>query len=65
MLPLPPSSAITTRKVVTTKLHDAVLPAISVAVQLTVVTPAGKMDPDGGLHTVITDEQLSLAVGAG
>ena len=37
----------------------------SVAVQVTVVVPTGKHDPDGGLQTTVTPGQLSLAVGAG
>ena len=36
----------------------------SVTVQVTVVTPFGKVDPDAGEHTgVPTPEQLSVAVG--
>lgn len=36
----------------------------SFAVQVTVVTPSGNVEPDGGLHTtVVTPEQLSLATG--
>jgi hypothetical protein len=42
-----------------------VLPAASVAVQVTVVIPVGKLDPDGGLHTTIAPEQLSANVGGG
>ena len=43
----------------------AVLPELSVAVQLTVVVPCGKVDPDAGVHTGVTPGQLSLLVGAG
>src|SRR5262249_48359976 len=50
---------------VTVKLHAAVLPEASVAVQVTVLTPSGKHDPDGGLQAVVTPGQLSEAVGGG
>jgi hypothetical protein len=36
---------------VTVNEQDAVLLPESVAVQVTVVTPVGKVDPDAGLHT--------------
>lgn len=49
-------------KVVTVKLHVAVLPEASVAVQVTVVTPVGKQEPDAGLQTTVTPGQLSVAV---
>ena len=39
------------------------LPAASVAVTVTVVVPLGKTEPDGGLLTMVTSEQLSVAVG--
>jgi len=48
---------------VTAKLQLAVLPDVSVAVQVTVVVPTGKLEPLGGLHTEITPGQLSDAVG--
>jgi hypothetical protein len=48
----------------TVKLQVAVLLDASFAVQVTVVTPSGNVEPDGGLHTaVVTPGQLSLAVG--
>lgn len=51
---------------VTEKLHMAVFIDASVAVQVTVVVPAGRVDPLGGLQTiVITPGQLSVAVGVG
>ena len=34
----------------------------SLAVQLTVVTPTGKVDPLAGAHTIVTPGQLSVAV---
>src|SRR5262245_30306464 len=46
---------------VTVNEQVAVLPDPSVAVQLTLVTPFGKVDPDGGVHTVDETEQLSDA----
>ena len=39
-------------KTETTKLHDAVLLLASRAVQLTVVRPAGKVDPEGGVQVI-------------
>ena len=47
---------------VTVKAHVAVLPVASVAVQLTVVTPTGNVDPLAGAHTSVTPGQLSVAV---
>ena len=43
----------------------AVRLAASVAVQVTVVVPTGKLDPEVGEQLVITPKQLSEAVGAG
>ena len=51
-----------TSKVETVKLQAAVLPDVSVTVQVTVVIPSGKADPDGGLHTMLATPQLSPAV---
>jgi len=42
----------------------AVLPAASVAVDVTVVAPTGKKLPDAGLLATVTPGQLSLTVGA-
>jgi hypothetical protein len=47
---------------VTVKLHVAVLLDASVAVQVTVVVPDGKHDPDAGVHATVTPGQLSDAV---
>ena len=55
----PPPALLVT---VTVKLQLAVLAGV-VAVQLTVVVPNGKLDPDGG--TQITLTQLPVVVGAG
>jgi hypothetical protein len=41
------------------------LPASSVAVQVTVVLPGGKPEPDGGLQLKLTLVQLSDPVGSG
>jgi hypothetical protein len=49
-------------KTLTVKLQVAVLPLASVAVQVTVVTPTGKHEPDGGVQTTVTPGQLSEAV---
>src|ERR1017187_6379173 len=48
---------------VTVKLQLLVLPLPSVAVQVTVLTPFGKVEPLAGLQLVVTFVQLSLAVG--
>jgi hypothetical protein len=50
---------------VTLKPHEPVLPLASVAEQITVVVPFGKLDPLAGTQvTELTPEQLSMAVGA-
>jgi hypothetical protein len=41
----------------------AVLPEASVAVHVTVVTPRGKHEPDGGVQATVTPGQLSDAEG--
>ncbi len=41
------------------------LPEVSVAVQVTVVVPTGNVEPEGGLHDVVTPGQLSVATGGG
>jgi hypothetical protein len=51
--------------IVTVKLQVAVLPDVSVAVQVTVVVPTGRTEPLGGVHTEVTPGQLSDTVGAG
>lgn len=49
---------------VTGKLQEPVLPAASVAMQVTVVMPFGNAEPELGEQvTLPTPEQLSLAVG--
>ena len=49
---------------VTVKVQVPVLPDASVAVQVTVVEPRPKLDPEGGVHeTVVLPAQLSLPVG--
>jgi len=35
---------------VTVKVQEALLPAASLAVQVTVVVPSGKFEPEAGLH---------------
>ena len=56
------SSCSKVSNVVTVNEQVAVLPEASVAVQVTVVTPTAKHDPEGGLQTTTTPGQLSLAV---
>ena len=46
---------------VTMNEHLLVLPAASVAMQFTVVTPFANVEPDGGVHTTATPGQLSVA----
>jgi hypothetical protein len=48
---------------VTVKLQLAMSPTASVAVQLTVVAPLEKVEPEAGVHRVVTPGQLSVAVG--
>jgi len=50
---------------VTGNVHVAVFPAVSVAVQVTVVVPVGNIDPDGGTQATVTPGQLSLTAGVG
>jgi len=46
----------------TVKVHELPLPRLSVALQVTVVTPPGKTLPEGGVQTgVIGPSQLSTA----
>ena len=52
-------------KVVIVNEQEAILPEVSVAVQVTVVIPSGKALPDGGVHTTLTTPQLSVTLGAG
>ena len=47
---------------VTVNEQELVFPDESVATQITRVTPLGKVEPDGGLHTKVTPGQLSFAV---
>ena len=50
---------------VTVKLHELLLPDVSEAEQVTVVTPLGKAFPEAGEHvTARAPSQASLAVGA-
>ena len=46
---------------VTVNEQEASLPEASLAVQFTVVVPAGNTQPDGGLQVTVTLEQRSLA----
>jgi hypothetical protein len=45
------------------KVHDAVSPASSVAVHVTVVVPAAKTAPGAGRHATVAPGQLSAGVG--
>ena len=45
------SSSITTMS----KVHVEVLPERSVAVEVTVVVPTGKIEPEGGVDVTVTD----------
>jgi hypothetical protein len=48
---------------VTVNVQLPVLLDASVAVQVTVVVPAGKVEPEAGLHATVAPGQLSTAVG--
>src|SRR2546423_11404265 len=48
---------------VAVKVHALVWPLVSVAVQVTVVTPLLKVEPLCGTQTLVTPGQLSLKVG--
>jgi len=51
---------------VTVKVHVAVLPDASATVQVTVVVPTGKNEPEAGTHAgTPTPGQLSETVGGG
>src|SRR5262249_4048643 len=47
------------------KLQDALAPPESVALQVTVVVPNGKTDPEAGAQTTVTPGQLSATVELG
>ena len=47
---------------VTVTVNEQLGPAV--AVQLTVVAPTGKVEPDAGVHTTVVPGQLSEVVGA-
>lgn len=47
---------------VTVKLHESVLLAASVAVQVTVVVPFWKVELGGGTQTIVAPGQLSVTV---
>ena len=47
---------------VTEKVQVEVLPDASVAVEVTVVVPFGKVEPEGGSLTTVTPGLLSVAV---
>jgi hypothetical protein len=49
----------------TAKLVWAERPAASVALQMTVVEPTGKTEPDDGTQLTLALEQLSVADGVG
>jgi len=53
-----------TSNTVTVKLQLLALPEPSVAVQVTVVMPRGRHEPEGGLQAAVTPGQLSDAVAA-
>jgi hypothetical protein len=47
----------------TWNVHWAVLPDVSVAVQVTVVEPTGKQKPEAGVQFAVAPGQLSVGVG--
>lgn len=50
---------------ITAKVQEDTLSEASVAVQVTVVVPRGKVDPGGGSQEKVTPGQLSVAMGGG
>lgn len=50
--------------IVTVKLQELVLPAVSIALQTTIVVPTPKLEPEGGLQTGVP-KQLPVVVGGG
>ena len=50
-------------RTVTVKVQEPILPDASVAVQVTVVVPTGKPDPEAGTQTTVALPQLSVPVG--
>jgi hypothetical protein len=48
---------------VTVNVQVPVLPDASVAVQVTVVVPTGKLEPDAGAHMTVGVPQLSVPAG--
>ena len=55
------SSCKQTSKTVTVNEQSSVLPLASVAVQVTVVVPTGKIEPEAGKQATVTPGQLSEA----
>ena len=47
------------------KVQVAVRLHASLAVQVTVVVPTGKVEPEGGLHTKVTGGQPPVVAGSG
>ena len=50
---------------VSEKVQPEVAPPEPVAMQVTLVVPTGKVEPDGGEQTTVGCEQLSVAEGVG
>ena len=48
---------------VTVNEQEAVLPELSVAVQVTVLVPSGKVEPEAGTQLTVAPGQLSVAAG--
>src|SRR4051794_36803842 len=65
MLPGLESSCKQPLKTVTGKLQLAILPAASLAVQVTVMVPAAKAEPLAGVQLTVMPGQLSAADGTG
>lgn len=59
------SSSRQTSKTVTLKLQVAVTPPENVAVQVTVVEPTEKLEPEGGEQTTVVPVLLPIAAGVG
>src|SRR4051794_8035083 len=61
-LPTGEKKPVKSYNTVTVRLHVAVLPLLSVAVEFTVVVPTEKTEPDAGVLATVTPGQLSAAV---
>jgi len=62
MSPAQVSAGRSVSRIIMRKLHDAVLPLASAALQVTTFVPRGIIDPLGGLQESVAPGQLSRTV---